>query len=98
MLKLGQASEWMLTGDGIFAHPFHVHVNPFEVERSEPGPDGRMIRAKVWKDTILVTVGPGGPPTILRSRYRDFEGEFVIHCHILGHEDMGMMERVRISK
>ena len=54
---------------------------------------------------ILVALMRYGPPVgdeqksiTLRSRYTKFEGEFVIHCHILGHEDMGMMERVKISK
>jgi FtsP/CotA-like multicopper oxidase with cupredoxin domain len=96
MLRLGQASEWTISGEGRFPHPFHIHVNPFEVEREEPGPDGQMVRAKIWKDTILVPAD--GTPIILRSRYTRFEGEFVIHCHILSHEDRGMMERVRISK
>ena len=98
VLKLGQASEWTLNGDGVFTHPFHIHVNPFEVEREEPGPDGKMRRAKVWKDTISLRGGGNPRPIIIRSRYRTFEGDFVIHCHILGHEDMGMMQRVRISQ
>lgn len=95
-LKLGQASQWTVVGDFVWPHPFHIHVNPFEVERSEPGPDGQMIKAKVWKDTIMVPLD--GTPVTLRSRYTMFDGEFVIHCHILGHEDMGMMQRVRIIK
>jgi FtsP/CotA-like multicopper oxidase with cupredoxin domain len=95
LLKLGQASRWTLVGEGMFTHPFHIHVNPFEVVRQEPGPEGRMRPAKVWKDTILI---PSGSPLSIKSRYTKFEGEFVIHCHILGHEDQGMMERVKISK
>jgi hypothetical protein len=98
VLKLGQASEWTITGDGAFTHPFHIHVNPFEVEREEPGPDGKMRRAKVWKDTISLRGSGDLRPIIIRSRYRTFEGDFVIHCHILGHEDMGMMQRVRVSQ
>lgn len=98
MLKLGQASEWTLNGDGRFPHPFHIHVNPFQVEREEPGPDGKMRWAKVWKDTINLRSGENPRPVVLRSRYKTFEGDFVIHCHILGHEDMGMMQRVRISR
>ena len=102
LLKLGTASEWTLTGDGIFPHPFHIHVNPFELTRDEPGPDGRIVKAKIWKDTLLLpkTVDQDGNvmPIRVRSRYLRFDGDFVIHCHILGHEDQGMMERVRIEK
>jgi FtsP/CotA-like multicopper oxidase with cupredoxin domain len=95
-LKLGTASQWTLKGEGGFSHPFHIHVNPFEVERREPGADGQMTTVKVWKDTINVPLD--GSPIVIRSRYLRFEGEFVLHCHILDHEDRGMMQRVRISK
>jgi FtsP/CotA-like multicopper oxidase with cupredoxin domain len=95
-LKLGTASQWMLKGEGGYPHPFHIHVNPFEVERREPGADGQMTAVKVWKDTINVPAD--GSPIVVWSRYLRFEGEFVLHCHILGHEDMGMMQRIRISK
>ncbi|WP_091963771.1 multicopper oxidase family protein [Bradyrhizobium shewense] len=98
VLKLGQASKWTITGDGIFPHPFHIHVNPFEVEREEPAKDGKMQQAKLWKDTIILPAGGQPKPIVIRSRYLDYEGEFVMHCHILGHEDMGMMERVKIAK
>jgi len=96
VLQLNRASKWSLSGEGVFTHPFHIHVNPFEIEREEPGPDGKIVRAKVWKDTILLP--SNGRAVEIRSRYTKFEGEFVIHCHILGHEDMGMMERIRIEK
>jgi FtsP/CotA-like multicopper oxidase with cupredoxin domain len=32
----------------------------------------------------------------LRTRYEDFKGKFVLHCHILDHEDQGMMQAVEI--
>jgi FtsP/CotA-like multicopper oxidase with cupredoxin domain len=98
-LKLGQASEWILSGT-IFPHPFHIHVNPFEVEREEPSTDGAIVRRKIWKDTLLlIGSDPAEPETItVRARYADFAGKFVLHCHILGHEDMGMMELVEIVR
>ena len=46
-----------------------------------------------FKDTIFVK---GGYRVIVRSQYKKFEGDFVQHCHILDHEDLGMMETVRI--
>ena len=58
----------------------------------------------VWKDTLLVK-NSGSPPNrypsgiytfVLRSRYQRYIGDFVIHCHILDHEDKGMMENVSI--
>jgi FtsP/CotA-like multicopper oxidase with cupredoxin domain len=43
----------------------------------------------VWKDTLLVQ---GPAVTNIYTKYRDYIGKFVIHCHILDHEDLGMME------
>lgn len=59
----------------------------------------------VWKDTLWIkntsstkNPFPGGVYTVvIRTRYERYIGDFVIHCHILNHEDMGMMENVRIG-
>jgi FtsP/CotA-like multicopper oxidase with cupredoxin domain len=91
-IKLNTASQWHLqvaATSVALTHPFHIHVNPFELQRS--GPDGQP--ETVWKDTILVHQNT---PIDVRSRYTDFTGEFVLHCHILDHEDQGMMQKVEI--
>lgn len=91
-LKLNTASQWTITTDpnsSSAQHPFHIHVNPFELVRKDPDGKDELI----WKDTILVTKDK---PYMLRSRYEDFDGDFVLHCHILNHEDKGMMELVQI--
>jgi FtsP/CotA-like multicopper oxidase with cupredoxin domain len=91
-LKLNTASQWHLEVNAASlapVHPFHIHVNPFQMTR--PGPDG--MPEIVWKDTYLVHQGS---PIDIRSRYTDFTGAFVLHCHILDHEDQGMMEKVEI--
>lgn len=88
-LKLGTASEW--TVSSLLAnHPYHIHVNPFEVTRE--GPDGAP--EKVFKDTFLVKKSAG--EVKIRSRYERYTGKFVMHCHILDHEDRGMMEIVEV--
>jgi FtsP/CotA-like multicopper oxidase with cupredoxin domain len=84
-LELGTAAEWTLATAG---HPFHIHVNPFQVERN--GPDGQS--QTVWKDTLFIKSGVAK----VRTRYERFIGTFVLHCHILDHEDQGMMELVTI--
>lgn len=91
-LMLGNAEEWNLTtSDASLApsHPFHIHVNPFLHQRSNP--QGKL--EKVWRDTLLVTQGH---PEKIWTRYSDFVGKFVLHCHILDHEDQGMMQLVNI--
>ncbi len=91
-LKLNSTELWIIRTDPealYYAHPFHIHVNPFQTWRL--GPDGKY--QTLWRDTILVKAGE---PAYLYMRYSDFIGKFVYHCHILDHEDMGMMELVEI--
>lgn len=91
-LILGNTEEWILNtqDDSLYyAHPFHIHVNPFQTWRF--GPDGNP--ETVWRDTILVRQGV---PTYIFTRYQDYIGQYVYHCHILDHEDQGMMELVEI--
>jgi FtsP/CotA-like multicopper oxidase with cupredoxin domain len=52
-----------------------------------------------WQDTILVPAAANGQNGSVTFRHRfptDITGKFVLHCHILGHEDRGMMQVVEI--
>jgi FtsP/CotA-like multicopper oxidase with cupredoxin domain len=76
-------------------HIFHIHVNPFQVEQERPA--GSRL---VWRDTVIVR-GPDIPgeaadPVWVYTDYTDFTGKFVMHCHILDHEDLGMMELMEV--
>jgi FtsP/CotA-like multicopper oxidase with cupredoxin domain/peroxiredoxin len=89
---LGTAEEWTLSStDG--NHPFHIHVNPFEVIERDPKTD--EIVNRVWHDTILVAKNK---PVTIRTRYLDFPGKTVLHCHNLAHEDLGMMQNIEIVR
>lgn len=109
-LQLGATEAWTLStaGDppnvpsgtptgGVpqLPHIFHIHINPFQVAR--PGPDGTS--QWVWKDTLLVpgqVNGVNSPPVQVFTTYTDYIGQFVMHCHILDHEDLGMMEVIEV--
>jgi FtsP/CotA-like multicopper oxidase with cupredoxin domain len=96
-LVLNAVDLWSLTtvGDpftpGVppLPHVFHIHVNPFQMLRKDPSGAEELV----WKDTVLV---PGGQQLNVYTQYLDFLGQFVIHCHILDHEDLGMMEVVEV--
>jgi FtsP/CotA-like multicopper oxidase with cupredoxin domain len=138
-MVLGTAEQWTVTNDSSPNHPFHIHVNPFQVVRN----DTRTFPKPIWQDTIALPVGgcndvnagpllnqqeaeakcpgvctakqqvwdgqwtttqPGvmsvcGCCTVksveLRSRFEDYSGGYVYHCHFLGHEDRGMMHNVQ---
>lgn len=120
-LTLGGVDEWILQSQFV-SHPFHIHVNPFQIVKILD-PNGKDVSAAgsvddasgavdpqyaglkgVWKDTLWVkslipTVAyPKGIYTlVVRTRYQRYIGEYVLHCHILDHEDQGMMQNVSIG-
>ena len=81
--RLGTVEDWIVRNTSSMDHPFHLHVWPFQVLE---GGDGTPDRA--WKDTVNV---PAGREVRLRVRFADIAGRTVYHCHILDHEDLGMM-------
>lgn len=88
--KVGDVEEWTLINTTPFPHPIHIHVNPFQVMSVNGVPDPR----KPWQDTVAV---PAGGTVVFRTRFEDFDGRYVMHCHILPHEDTGMMINVNIE-
>ena len=101
-LTLGDVEEWTLSSFW-GGHPFHIHVNPFQIV-SIKDPEGREVAGPgtgqfanlmgEWKDTMFIEQGY---IVVFRTRYERYIGDFVLHCHILDHEDKGMMQNVRIS-
>ncbi len=87
-IQLGAVEEWTLTSE-LDSHPFHIHVNPFQVQASFP--DGTV--EWVWRDTILLQ---NKQSIKIRARFLDFSGKTVLHCHNLDHEDQGMMQVIQI--
>jgi FtsP/CotA-like multicopper oxidase with cupredoxin domain len=99
-LKLNTTDEWVLGNETFaatgrrFAHPFHIHVNPFKVIRILDEKNKEVdTHEYAWRDTILVR--PNYKIT-MRSHYQRFTGRTVLHCHILPHEDEGMMQVIDI--
>ncbi|MFK7787566.1 MAG: multicopper oxidase family protein [Crocinitomicaceae bacterium] len=90
ILPFGKAEAWHVTSDR-FGHPYHIHINPFQVVEF----GGVKLPKPIWKDVVLVEPNFDA---MLRTRYLDFWGDFVLHCHILVHEDQGMMQRISIRR
>jgi len=95
-VKLNTAEEWELhTKSGAF-HPFHIHVNPFQIVGDKIDPDGPDDPSNWrWWDTIAVP--KGAEPIKIRNHFLDYYGVYVIHCHILIHEDQGMMFNINVE-
>jgi FtsP/CotA-like multicopper oxidase with cupredoxin domain len=111
-MPLSATQDWVLENNTTTIHPFHIHINPFQVVKIETpvntagtisytttAPANNLI----WQDVIAIPAAvqlangllAQGRVTI-RQHYADFAGTFVLHCHILAHEDRGMMQLVRI--
>jgi FtsP/CotA-like multicopper oxidase with cupredoxin domain len=91
--KLGTAEEWTIrnTTDADPFHVFHIHTNPFQVVQNG---GATLTPPYVWQDSIAL---PASSPDStagavkIRTHFEDFTGQYVLHCHFLGHEDRGMM-------
>jgi len=90
-VRLGTVEEWEIANMGVLDHPFHLHTNPFQIVSR----GGRRERLRAWKDTVLVPVRQS---VRFRVAFEDFPGNAVYHCHILEHEDLGMMGIVRFEE
>ena len=134
--------NWSTAAAGSPLHPFHIHINPFQiVEIFDPtgslaqtfgvgkgamfgdwskikiNPNGSISLPPpwVWWDVFPLPLGktsvtnPCPDPTddsppkdvtpgyiVMRTWFADFAGKFVDHCHILAHEDRGMMQLVEV--
>jgi FtsP/CotA-like multicopper oxidase with cupredoxin domain len=91
VVKLSSNEEWVIRNASREQHPFHIHVNDFQVMSI----DGRPYRARSLQDTVPLPVGGA---VRIRMRFRNFLGPYVYHCHILAHEDAGMMGIVDVTR
>ena len=87
-VKLGTAEEWEIVNETGAEHPFHIHINHFQVMQPGVAPEYWP-----WRDTVSL---PTERSVKIRSRFLDYPGRFVLHCHILLHSDLGMMQNVEV--
>ncbi len=105
------AEEWTITNTTSVAHPFHIHLNPFFIKEFDDPNKGLPDPGRRWQDTIIIPPalldangnvvlenGKAKQPgqVVIRHRFPGIVDKFVIHCHILGHEDRGMMQAVAV--
>ena len=88
VVRLNTTEEWVIRNASGTWHPFHIHVNDYQVVAV----NGQPVPVRYHEDTTGIP--PFGEIT-MRTRFLDFPGRWVFHCHILLHEDHGMMGTVR---
>jgi suppressor of ftsI len=92
-VKLGDVEEWKLVNldpeDSGNNHPFHMHVNDFQVISV----NGEPYDARGLQETVEI---PTDGEVVIRIPFNDFVGKTVYHCHLMFHGDYGMMGVVQI--
>lgn len=81
--------EWTLNNTSPMDHPIHLHVWPMQIVEA----GGRPLDSIVWQDVVNV---PARSRVRVRIAFDDFTGRSVYHCHILDHEDLGMMGVIEV--
>jgi len=103
-LTLGNVYE--IWAWGVKYHPLHIHVMPFQIVKGGKGLNSQEFTSWFgdgsedyfqdgdWQDTLL---SPGHNNATLRIMPERFHGKYLIHCHILEHEDNGMMTWINMT-
>ncbi len=89
--KLNTVEQWTIVNHTEETHPFHMHTYPMQLISVNGVPtafDG-------YQDEIVL---PPHGYVVMRIRFADFTGETVFHCHILAHEDAGMMANILVTR
>jgi FtsP/CotA-like multicopper oxidase with cupredoxin domain len=89
-IRLGAVEEWTIANeDSNDDHVFHIHVNDMLLTKI----NGVPLSDPIWCDTVIV---PRNGSITFRSRFLDFTGKYMLHCHMMNHEDLGMMQVVEV--
>jgi spore coat protein A len=91
--RLGSVQTWELVNKTNVAHVMHLHhTDWYLLERNGQAPPP-------WEDCLKETffVFPG-ERILLAGRFSDYTGKFVVHCHMLDHEDHGLMSQFQVVR
>ena len=96
--KVGAVEDWTIENHALETHDFHIHQIHFMMLEV----DGKPVANQDLRDTYEIPYWSGtGPYHSIKVRmdFRDptIAGTFVFHCHILLHEDLGMMHKILVE-
>ncbi|WP_179401553.1 multicopper oxidase family protein [Burkholderia guangdongensis] len=90
--RAGDVERWAIRNDTDMDHPFHLHGTQFQVIARESDGARTPEPYRAWRDTVNVRSGE----TVTIDTRQPTPGERMFHCHILEHEDMGMMGTLKV--
>jgi FtsP/CotA-like multicopper oxidase with cupredoxin domain len=88
-VRLGAVEEWTIVNEHEDDHVFHIHTNDMLLTKI----NGDPLADPIWLDTAIV---PRNGSITFRSRFLDFTGRYMLHCHMMNHEELGMMQVVEV--
>ena len=89
-VQTGAVEECTITNTSPMDHPFHLHVWPMQVLSV----GGAVTDRPTWQNVVNV---PANSNSVTRIAFEKDTGRTVYHCHILDHEDNGMMGVVQVG-
>ena len=98
IVRQGDVEDWIIENRSMELHDFHIHQLHFQLREWS----GIAVNEPFLRDTVNVPYYNGRmlayPSVRLRMDFRDpnIVGTFVYHCHVLEHEDGGMMGRIKV--
>ena len=84
-----RVEDWAIRNTSPMDHPFHLHVWPFQSSIAATARRSSRLEGHRERSRRRVRDGSGSP--------RDIAGATVYHCHILDHEDLGMMGVIKVT-
>jgi suppressor of ftsI len=99
VVNLGTIEEWVIQNTAQEAHVFHIHQLDFQVVEV----DGQAVPFTGYQDVVTLppASGPNTPSVvkvIIPFTNPVIAGKFVYHCHIIQHEDQGMMASIFVQQ
>jgi FtsP/CotA-like multicopper oxidase with cupredoxin domain len=103
--RLGSVEEWNFVNHNNDEHPIHVHVNDFQVTKYYDPTTGLRTGPDMWGEDNANVPAPtmGAHETVvspgelsMRTKFEEYTGTYVLHCHRLNHEDNGLMALINV--
>jgi blue copper oxidase len=95
VVKAGSVEIWTIENHSMMAHPFHIHNVQFKIISRSGDVQGHELG---YKDVVLVRPDEQVKVLIKFPEFSDTKTPYMYHCHILEHEDRGMMGQFLVVK
>jgi FtsP/CotA-like multicopper oxidase with cupredoxin domain len=94
LIAPGQRADVLVQAGG----PGTYELNAMPYDQGHESPTGPLARVVVAGEPLAMKLPAAGGSTVIRSRFLDYTGVFMMHCHMINHEELGMMQAVEVYK